>query len=353
MSVTTPGYIEVPIYGNWLTKPVTLRVTMHGDDAYDIENFKPCLVSGRYTPYNRWHVIEAVHALGLDVLDDYLPFAIEDPDTIVYAVVPLTPDNLHTLRSLYGTAQYSNAVHPPVAAFPVPTLPRDREDLLTFARDAQDACYGEQAPKAIVLLGADTRLAEIPVTLWRIVHLRNHQHDLFLTLYRLFFEPPSGKPAPRYSIAKSWWSVERKCAPAPFRSPGGYEPFTRWEIVEMVHSFGLDVMDNVLPYVINNDYEIVYAMLPNDKLSRQIYRTYLSDRIYPHSESSHVGIRVTDHVNILDEFIEMLTCSSNDLIIVTALNKIAQVNVGALRKRSSLFTAVLRHNVLRRALSTV
>ena len=348
MSTTMPGCTEVQIGGNRLTKPVTLRVTVHGDNAHDIENFRPCLVKGRYWPYNRWHVVEAVHAFGLDVLDDYLPFAIESPNTIVYAVVPLTLEDIDVLELFYANKEYSYAAYPPVAAFPVWELPRSRDDLLMFARAAQDAYRCGSVLGAIMLLSTKTQLAGVPTTLWWTANLRSHKIDLFVSLYR-FFKNRDDKFGSYYSITKSKWPVKRKYASAPFRSPGGYEPFTRWEIVEMVRGFGLDVMDDVLPYVIDNDYEVVYAMLPNDKLSTQIYRTYLPK--YVHQcygyESSYLGIRVVDYVNTLDEFIEMLVCSSRNLLIVNAANKIVQVDV------SASFNTALRHSVLRRAVSAV
>lgn len=349
-NMTTSACTKVQVTtGNWLTKPLVLHVTMHGDVAYDVENFRPCLVHKRYSPYDRWHVVEAVRAFGLDVLDDYLPFAIESPDTIVYAVAPLPPDYVQILRSFYGGAKGSDATRTPIVAFPVPEPLRSRDDLLAFAKIAQDAYDAGPMWEAIVLLGTKTRLTGVPTMLWWISDLRSHQVDLLVILYRFFFMPPSGTPEPYYSIAKSWWPVERKYASSPFRSSGGYEPFNRWEIVEMVHSFGLDVMDNVLPYIINNNHEVVHAMLPNDKLSMQIYRTHLTDLLYPSFESSYVGIRVTDYANTLDEFIEMLVASRN-LLIVTASNKVVQVNVGALRKQNSPFIVALRHDVLQRAL---
>ena len=346
MSTTAPSCTEVQMTSSWSSVPITLRVTMHGDDAYDVKNFRPCLAQGRYWPYNRWHVIEAIRAFGLDVLDDYLPFAIENPNTVVYAVVPLTPNDIYILKSLYGSARYSDTAHPPVAAFPVPELPRSRDDLLIFAKAAQDTYHYRPMSEAIVLLGIKIRLTGVPATLWWIADLRSYQLDLTVILYRFFFKSPSGKPEPHYSIAKSWWPVERECASAPFRSPGGYEPFTRWEIVEMVRTFGLDVMDDVLPYVINNDYEVVHAMLPSDEMSIQLYRAYMLEYIYTPNSCPYIGIRVTNYVNTLDEFIEMLAHSSNNVILVNVLNKnkVREVHT------SVLFSDMLRRNVLRRAL---
>jgi len=142
-------------------------------------------------------------------------------------------------------------------------------------------------------------------------------------------------------------SVERKYASAPFRSPGGYEPLTRWEIVEMVRAFGLDVMDDVLPYVIDNDYEVVYAMLPNDETSMQLYRASLFDFVYPRSKSSYIGIGVTNYVNTLNEFIEMLVYSNNNLFVPFISNELIYVN---LQTQVNWYAVSLRRNVLQKVL---
>jgi hypothetical protein len=347
LDTTTLGCTKVQIISSWSAVSTVLHVTAHGGgDTYDVDNFRPCLARKNYSPYNRWHVIEAARAFGLDVLDDYLPFAIESPDTVVYAVAPLVPDQVRLLKSFYGGMGYGDAAHPPVAAFPVLELPRSKDDLLMFAKAAQDAYQYGPASEAVVLLGVKTELLGPPTTLWWITDLRNYQVDLLVSLYRFFFKSLSGLPELRYSVTKSWRPVEHEYASAPFRSPGGYEPFTRWEIVEMVHNFGLDVMDDVLPYPITNDYEVVYAMLPNDEMSVEAYRAYMLEYIYTPYSRPYVGIRVTNYVNTLDEFAEMLVRSSNNVILVNVLNKnkVREVHT------SVLFSDMLQRSLLRRAL---